>query len=1126
MVDIVVSVAAKVAEYLVAPVGRQCGYVIFTNSYVGQLQKELEKLDEVKVGMQRSVNDAEDNMMEIRLEVNRWKNDAENSTDKARVVLDKDGRATNKTCFCGWLPNPKERYLIGRDARKTALAIQALILQGKFERVYYERAPAGHVPGASDKNLSAGEGGDTITDSRASIFQDIVKALDDEKLKVIGVYGPGGVGKTTLLEEVEKKLKKEGRPFHMIAKAKVSQTQDLNKIQDDIAYFFGLNLKDEPSKEGRRDLLCRRLQKDPSDKILIILDDLWDKLDLKAVGIPLVDESRGCKLLLTSRFKDVLEKEMGADRTFLLQGLKDDKAFRLFENEVGDKLKGNEELKLIADQVIKKLAGLPLLIISVANTLKSSDESAWRNALIVRLSYDHLKSEDAKYLFVLCGLIGGTIQVELLFVLAMGLGLFERFNKTIQVSRDRLSNMLNELRSACLLLDGGNDKGNVTIHDLYSEVVISAPFRGHNSLMMNSNCGSWPKEKLEKCWAICLTDVGKDRLAEIMTCRFRDLKHVVSTKKLALDARTPTWYHCDVGDVAVLGKLKALQILSFVGSRISKLPKEIGELTNMRSLNLSNCRELKIIEFGVLKSLIKLEELHMKESFNRWTGKDETPFEFCNAKLAEFKSLRKIASLEILIPNPNILLEDADLPFKNLIRFWINIGDAGGSDIEGLRTMKLRLEGNDSILSKEWVQKNLYKTQYLHLDGLREFKKTAHELCIKGFPQLKHLIILNSPSIRYIASSSNDLLIDFVMLESLFLDNLINLEKICHGLVAPECFSTLKAVSVKKCDRLKNLWCLSEMQRIIQLKDIKVWDCDSMRAIILDDVREDKVAADDIVQLLNVRCLDLQNLPNMMSFCSGAEITSEDALIKVTFPNIQILEVEGLQCKELWNNQIPDHSFSELGFLKLKDCDNLQHIAPSYLWKRLHRSLYVLEVISCRSIEIIYEGDGIDIECGDLRRLVLHDLGNLRHIWQSDGLPNVPFPKLRDVEVKRCSRLEMLFPTFTVKFLGQIKDLMVVSCENMELIAGHEIGEEATRTTVTFSKLISLGLFKLPKFKGILPERYSLKLPRSKDFPSSLFFQMVDCGVEKNRGYFEKTLGLVRRRGSSIHQQPLPSTKH
>ncbi|KAI3424674.1 uncharacterized protein J3R85_010429 [Psidium guajava] len=328
MADIVLSVASKATEYVVAPVCRQCGYVIYSNSYVGKLNKELVQLENERQRVQHSVDEARNNMKQIEADVEEWMKKVETVSNNARGLLDNDVRA-KKTCFCGWLPNPKERYRLGREARRTAEDVQALLVRSRFERISYKNAPPWHIEGA--RNLISL---DTVTGSRASIFQGIMKALDDEKLKVIGVYGPGGVGKTTLLEEVEKKLRKEGRPFHMIVKAKVSQTPDLKKIQEDIACALGLKLIDVPTEEGRRDLLFKRIQNDPSENILIILDDLWEKLDLKAVGIPDGDESRGCKLLLSSRFQDVLEQKMHADRTFRLEGLNNDEAFELVEKTI------------------------------------------------------------------------------------------------------------------------------------------------------------------------------------------------------------------------------------------------------------------------------------------------------------------------------------------------------------------------------------------------------------------------------------------------------------------------------------------------------------------------------------------------------------------------------------------------------------------------------------------------------------------------------------------------------------------------------------------------------------------------------------------------------------------------
>ncbi|XP_039173338.1 disease resistance protein At4g27190-like [Eucalyptus grandis] len=1430
MAEVVLCAASTVAGCLVAPVDRLCGYVISYDSHVRELEAKVAELGNARQEVQKSIDYAQNNVKPIGAYVNKWVEDVDKHAEEARRALD-DYRRANETCFYGWLPNLKVRYRLGREARRKAECIQGLIDRKPSGEVY-DDPPPGLVDGTSNVISSAGDRGDTTFDSRASILEDIMNALYDEEHKVIGVYGPGGVGKTTLLEEVNKKLRKEGRPFNMIVKARVSQTPDLNDIQYQIADDLNLNLKDKQSQQGRRDLLFQRLQKDPNEKVLIILDDLWKEFDLKEVGIPSGDESRGCKLLLTSRFKDVLEQMKCDTPIFHLEGLKDKEAFGLFEKTVGDRLKDDEELKAIAPKVVKKLAGLPLLIISVACSLKDRDVAAWRIALkkidrskmesIVKLSYGHLKSEDTKILFLLCGLIGGTICVEILLVLGMGLGLFKEFGRTIQDSRDGLNTMLDELRSVCLLLDGGDDKNDVTIHDLYSEVVVSNAFSGQDSLIINNDYGSWPKEKLEKCWA-CLVNVGSDRLAELMLGRFRHVKILMLSEQYDMgDCSIMDFTYmgelrvlclgsmcikslpssmeflgnlqslsinCHVEDVANLGKLKALQILSITESKISRLPKEIGKLTNLRSLNLSCCSELQIIELGTLKGLINLEELHMYRSFDQWMGKHGKSSKSCNARLVELKSLTNLASLKISIPDPIILLEAGDLPLENLDKFWIQIGDARWRDYEGLTTMKLNLEGCDSILQRKWVKKNLQKTQHLYLCKWSEFKESPRELCTQGFQEVKYLGIENSPSIKYIADSSKDLpLTAFGKLESFFLEDLINLEKICHGPIAPESFNKLKAVRVKQCNKLKYLWCLSDVQRLVQLEEIEVSDCDSMQSIVTHHAGEDIVSTDNKVELPNVRrmvldnlpkmpesfnklkavrvkqcnklkylwCLSyvqrlvqleeievsdcdsmqsivthhagedivstnnkvelpnvrrmvLDNLPKMTGFCdtsiqvslphlespimvgllgleeilysqpslkynnltylmikmskstsksilksdwilklpnlqslridsaplaevvfeleelkvtrdvkilsrlieltlmwlpnlrhmwiwdvklqgisilrnlrklfvnetglsflfpvsvaicfreireikvlscpnmkavivdegrneatydiiefpqleclsirqcpmkkffsypcgkkepvtttSDSQDANSDSFFdrKVTIPNITSLNIDGLLCEELWNKQIPTDSFQKLESLELRNCDNLQHIAPPQMWKVLQRCLKNLVVMSCHLIEIIYEGHGMDIEGGELRKLILRDLKNIKHIWQSEGLPNVPFPNLIDVEARRCPHLEMLFTTFTAKILGQIQELVVESCEDMKLIAGHEKGEEGTGTTVTFSKLTVLRLFKLPNFRGFLHEKYSQKFSCPKDFPSLELYSIESCGEE------------------------------
>lgn len=57
-----------------------------------------------------------------------------------------------------------------------------------------------------------------------------MKTLNEENVSIVGICGMGGVGKTTLVKEISKRLI-QSSIFDMVAMAVVSQTQSYVKIQ-------------------------------------------------------------------------------------------------------------------------------------------------------------------------------------------------------------------------------------------------------------------------------------------------------------------------------------------------------------------------------------------------------------------------------------------------------------------------------------------------------------------------------------------------------------------------------------------------------------------------------------------------------------------------------------------------------------------------------------------------------------------------------------------------------------------------------------------------------------------------------------------------------------------------------
>ncbi|GMN69252.1 hypothetical protein TIFTF001_038317 [Ficus carica] len=129
----------------------------------------------------------------------------------------------------------------------------------------------------------------------------------------IGVWGMGGVGKTTLIKNLNNKLisgstSSSGRPFSIVIWVTVSKKLDEKRIQQEMAERLGLKVNSEDNVEKMAILLHQRLLKE--EKFLLILDDVWEKIDLDRLGVPSHETHKGSRIILTSRSSEVCREMM------------------------------------------------------------------------------------------------------------------------------------------------------------------------------------------------------------------------------------------------------------------------------------------------------------------------------------------------------------------------------------------------------------------------------------------------------------------------------------------------------------------------------------------------------------------------------------------------------------------------------------------------------------------------------------------------------------------------------------------------------------------------------------------------------------------------------------------------
>ncbi|KAE8695439.1 Detected protein of confused Function [Hibiscus syriacus] len=1089
------NISSETAKGIFHEAKRHIRYVVFYQRYVKNFEDKLQKLMDKRSSVQQDIFVAERNVQKIKADVQGWCDRVDKVIAEEEDKVDDLQVKANK-CFFGFCPNIKSRHKLSRKAEEDAAAFDELVKECQFSSVGYRDLPQ-PIVGTDFESFK----------SREKVVDEIMESLKDSTVSMIGVYGMPGVGKTSLVREVHKQLQ-EAKSFDSVVRVTVSRTPDIQKIQDEIAEYLGLKIE-EKSTVVRASTLRERLNqgKNQDKRVLIILDDIWKKLDLEEVGIPFGSQHKGCKILLTSRNENVLSNGMGATKTFKLGDLDEEEAWEFFKKMVGDSFESDKELQSTAIEVAKRCAGLPLAIATVARALQKRSLFVWNEALrqlqrpysenpseisaevysAIELSINQLWGEDLKQVFLLCSLLRRNTRVEDLLRYAIGLGLIKGVG-TLKEGLDALLTMMSTLKASCLLLDSNTNDECFDVHDLTYIVAKSMASKDSHvfSLKNDDVMMDWPNEEsMKKCNKICLEYPTLNSLPDQLNCPqlslfllfSKDLfltsddffKKATNLKVLALarmqfsslpssirlltSLNTLCLDHCKLGDnISIIGELKSLEILSLLESDIRFLPKEIGQLVKLKLLDVSRCAKLKTISDGVLSSLSRLEELYMGGTSIQWGQSSAT--------LADLYALSRLSTLEVQIPDAKATPHDFFQVLQKLERCKIFIGKEWEWErfrsYQYSRTLKLRLNtGMDDL--DLGIKKLLKKTEDLHLDELKGVKIALRELIDEeSISQLKNLHIQNGLDTEYIINDEYG----FPQLQSLTLHDLPKLISFCPQ-HEPGATSLLPQHELPLFNKkisfpyLENLWLKSinvtrvwHNQLSMHLTDFEIIGCYCLREIIfMEEIEEETQAAITLSLFPQLKSLKLEDLQHLIGFCSDYQIQV------IEFPAMKSLTVDN--CPELE------------GFIYRSSMEGNRRICSHVLF-------------------------GNKVAFSSLEEMSISFLTKLKMIWENPLPPN-SFPKLREIDISHLSNLKYIWKNASVaRYLPQLSGLIIAHCGVEEIISKVEEGlDSETTVTFEFDQLSYLWLWGLRECKCFYPGRHTTEWPMLKELKA------YECGEMK-----------------------------
>ncbi|XP_004516857.1 probable disease resistance protein At4g27220 [Cicer arietinum] len=892
MADIVISIVTKVSEYLVEPAIREGKYIFCVNEIVEDFENEKNELISERDNLVNRVEQAKHRAEEIEKSVEKWLSDVE-SLLKEVEDLNQQMKA-NKSCFQGRFPTWTKYHLCKKMVKKENAMMK---LKGKSNNIqpFSHRAP---LPGIQYRSLE----NFTYFESTKVAYDQLLEALEDDKIYMIGVYGMGGSGKTTLVTEASKKV--EGLKFDKVVLITVSQTPNIRVIQGQMADALNIKLEDE-HEEGRAQRLWLSLKQ--NSRLLIIVDDLWKEFNLMDIGIHLDNDNKGAwKIILTTRNQHICDL-MQCQKNIYMGLLREYESWALFQKHAKVDDRFSESLDGVPQKLCNECKGLPIAIKAVGSSLKGKSNDDWKIALhnlahpdfiddevegvgdalsCLKLSYDYLGEKKAKMIFLMCSMFPEDYKIAREDLIRYAIGLDPGRMFSLGIARSGIEASINRLLESCLLMDVDENKEYVKMHDMVRDTAlwIAKGLENHKILVNVDKPFSNMVEDndIRDCFAISSWYEKEDKINHLLHAPNLKILLIRGSKKLSdetfegieglqvlsiindkygtplslplsvhilTNLRTLRLQKWKLGDISFISNLKKLEVLDLQECILNELPKEVGDLKRLKLLDLSSCDFLENYhEYnGAIGKCSQLEELYV----SKWWQKEL--YSQCVEDIITLPNLQRFVSYSSLY---NYHVKSSQL--LHVVKFNISMLKSSKNNLlqiaEAVHLEQLNGGFKNVVPEVVRVVGGMNGLTYLHLTSCQMIERvfdTPYDSDSEvdlWIPKLVELVLMELECLKeFCRGTPAQVLRFFEKLEKIIIFD-------CHQLqnIFPhECnLQNLTRLQINNCKFGEALFSMPVARSLQQLEELIIEECNELKHIIANAREQDSNTRLELVTAL------------------------------------------------------------------------------------------------------------------------------------------------------------------------------------------------------------------------------------------------------------------------------------